>query len=293
MAERLPSARRLLRWGEARLARTGIGPALQEAEWLLGHVTNRTRIQLYLDDGFITRAFIQAYGRLVNRRYHGEPLQYLTGETEFFGRRFRVEPGVFIPRPETESILAAVLDQLRRSGRAAQALRVVEGGTGSGCMAVTLACELPACQVVATDVSYLALTVARSNAQAHGVERRVFFVQGRWNEPLRVRADVCVSNPPYIPSDEVNRLPRDVQHEPRASLDGGADGTRDLLQLLREGPERLVAGGILALECGEEQVAVLQEEAQAIAAFDAIQPVHDLAGRPRGLVLLRGNREKA
>jgi release factor glutamine methyltransferase len=124
------------------------------------------------------------------------------------------------------------------------------------------------------------------------VGQRVLFVQGRGNDPLRLRADGIVSNPPYIPSDKVNYLPRDVRHEPRASLDGGADGTRDLLQLLREGPDRLVAGGILALECGEEQVAVLQEEALAMTVFDAIQPVYDLAGRPRGLVLLCGNREK-
>ena len=199
---------------------------------------------------------------------------------------------MFIPRPETESIVAAVLQELRRSGKAGKPLKLIEVGTGSGCIAVTLACELPACQVVATDVSYLALTIARSNAQTHGVGERVLFIQGRWNDPLRMSADGIVSNPPYIPSDELTRLPRDVQHEPRASLDGGADGTRDLLQLLREGPDRLNAGGILALECGEEQVAVLQKEAQAMTVFDAIQPVRDLAGRPRGLVLLRGNREK-
>jgi release factor glutamine methyltransferase len=224
----------------------------------------------------------------LEERAAGSPLQYLLGETEFYSRRFTVAPGVFIPRPETEAVVEAALARLRDlEVRRRRPLRLVEFGVGSGCIAVTLACELPTCLLVGVELSWDALRAARENAARHGCAARVRLVQGWWANAVSGTCDGILANPPYVPTALVEQLPVDVRHEPRLSLDGGPDGMRDLSQLVTEVPRLLSPGGVLVLECGEDQAAPLAGELRAKHWVDFVEVIHDVAGRPRGIVGIR------
>lgn len=283
-----PRADALLRAATRRLAAAGITPARQEAEWLLGHLLRQPGLTLYLESPRISEPLQQQFLAYVAQRCAGTPLQYLLGEAEFFGRPFDVAPGTFIPRPETETVLAAMLPHLKSlSATARRPLRAVEVGTGSGCLAVTLACEVPACVVVAVEVSWSALQTARRNAQRHGVGGRVHFVQASWLEAVAGPVDALLSNPPYVPTAQVDRLPLDVRQEPGISLDGGPDGLAPYRMLFEQAPRVLRPGGWCAFECGEEQVAVLMAWARAQGWVQQLDAIHDLAGRPRGLCFRR------
>ncbi|MBI4340833.1 MAG: peptide chain release factor N(5)-glutamine methyltransferase [Candidatus Omnitrophica bacterium] len=283
-------AQELLREAARRLEEAGIESPQREAEWLLGHVLGEKPTALYLREAPVPEEVLARLGELISRRCGGIPLQYLLGEAEFFGERFLVAPGVFIPRPETEAVVEAALERLRARQRSAQRpLCLLDLGTGSGCIAVTLARQLSACRIVAVEVSWTSLYVAAENVRRHGLSARVHLVCGRWMEPLRSGDcfDGIIANPPYVPSGQVDRLPLDVRQEPRLSLDGGADGLRELRRLLAEAPRMLDAGGVLVMECAEEQGSVLQREAQAQPWAASVDGVRDLAGRSRGLIIER------
>ena len=271
-----------------RLQEAGVPNARHEAEWLLGGLTGERPLDVYLQDPLLSDGDAERFFAQVEARVSGTPLQYLLGEAEFFGARFAVAPGVFIPRPETETIVEAALQALR--GRAAalgRPLRLLDLGTGSGCIALTLARELPACVVVGVELSWSALCLARQNVRRHGLEERVRLVHGSWFSPVRGLVDGVVSNPPYIPSAQVDRLPLDVRQEPRLSLDGGEQGTRDLLHLIAEAPRVLRSGGVLALECGEAQVEALGRAAASQPWVQTVRSLHDLGGSPRGILITK------
>ena len=263
--------------------------ARREAEWLLSHLLGIPAMELYLSpDRELPPPLIERFLSSVAQRAAGVPLQYLLGETEFFGASFAVEPGVFIPRPETEAVLERALAALRpQAGKGREPLRLLDLGTGSGCLAVTLARALSPCLVVGVELSWTALSMARRNVRRHGVEGTVLLVQGCWADALRGTFDGIVSNPPYVPGDQVNRLPLDVRREPRLSLDGGPEGMRALAHLLAEAPRVLRPRGVFALECGEEQVERLLRLASDADWVEAAEPINDLTGRPRGLLLRR------
>ena len=218
----------LIREGARRLRPDG----RHEAEWLLERLLDTPAADLCLDPARqvpfdIAERFLEA----VARRATGEPLQYLLGQTEFFGRTFDVAPGVFIPRPETEVIVDRAAAALRaRQSRLGRPLRILDLGVGSGCIGVTLACELSACLVVGVELSWTALETARRNARRHRVETRVRFIQGSWIAALRGTFDGLVTNPPYISSAQIDHLSPDVRQEPRLSLDGGPDGLAALIK---------------------------------------------------------------
>ena len=210
------------------------------------------------------------------------------GEADFFGLQFQVVPGVFIPRPETEGVVHAALSSLQpMAARVGRPLRIVDVGTGSGCIAVTLAHHLPSCVVVGVEVSWVALCTAAENVRRHGLGHRVHLVQGQWLEPVQGRVDAVVANPPYIPSALVETLPFDVRQEPRISLDGGPDGMRDLRRILAGAQRVLAPGGLIVFECGEEQVDRVVRDARSHAWIDAVTPLEDLTRRPRGVVIRR------
>ena len=281
-------ARQLIREGVRRLAVAGKEHARHEAEWLLSHLVGSRALDLYARDAQIPEQTAEHFFAKIDARTGGMPLQYLIGEAEFCGAAFVIGPGVFIPRPETERIVEAALLALRpRAARLVRPLRLLDVGTGSGCIAVTLARSLPACVVVGVEVSWKALHTACTNVRRHRVADRVHLVQGRWAEPVCGRMDAIVSNPPYIPSAQVDHLPQDVRHEPRISLDGGEDGLRDLMQVLADAERVLVPGGLLVMECGEDQVEPLVRLARAKTWVASATPVQDLAIRPRGVVIWR------
>lgn len=285
MTAQHPSPHGLIQEGARRLQAAGREHARHEAEWLLSRLVGSRPLELYLEEPPIPAQAVEQFFAHIEARASGAPLQYLLGEAEFFGRPFAVEPGVFIPRPETEAIAEAAIRQLRvLEAERGRPLRVADLGTGSGCIALTLAHALPSCAVIGVEVSWWALRVASQNVRRHGLSDRVRLIQGSWTAPLRFPVDALVSNPPYIPTARVEDVPRDVRQEPRLSLDGGPDGMRDLLQLMAEAPRVLQPGGLLVMECGEEQVGPLRG-AGGSTCWQAATPVHDLAGRPRGILL--------
>ena len=189
----------------------------------------------------------------MERRRRHEPLAYLTGEREFYGRAFTVDRRVLIPRPETEHLVDAVVAFLRDRGDSPSA--VLDLCTGSGCIAVTIALAAPHAALDAVDLSPAALDVARLNVARHGLAARVTLHEGSLFKPLGdKRFDVIASNPPYIPSDEVPALMPDVSHhEPHLALDGGPDGTLVLRSLVAGAPQHLLPGASLVVELGHDQ----------------------------------------
>ncbi len=283
------SVRPLIHAAAHRLQVAGLEHARHEAEWLLGGLLGLKPLELYLWEEPISPRVIERFHSQIDARIAtGIPLQYLLGETEFFGMRFAVAPGVFIPRPETEAVVEATLGVLReRQQQLARPLRLLDLGTGSGCIAVTLARALPTCVVVGVEVTWEALRIAQQNVLRQGLASRVWLVQGSWGEAMSGGFDGIISNPPYVPSTHVEHLPLDVRHEPRASLDGGEDGMRELLQIIAQAPRMLAQGGVVVLECGEGQVGALMRVASASPWVKTVSPMADLAARPRGVLITR------
>lgn len=278
----------LLRVGIERLQSSGVEQARQEAEWLLSQLVGVPRLELYLERAAVSPQTIKRFFAQVEARCCGVPLQYVLREAQFFGERFTVAPGVFIPRPETETMVDAALKVLRpKALQSARPLRLLDLGTGSGCIALTLARSLPACLVVGVELSWTALQVAADNVRRHRLTSQVQLVHSWWLEALRGPFDALVANPPYVPSAQVDRLPLDVRHEPRMSLDGGDDGMRDLRHLMAQAPNVLAPGGLAVFECGENQVSLLVDAAHAASWVASVIALEDLAQRPRGVLIHR------
>lgn len=217
-------------------------------------------------------AAVQRFAALAARRLAGEPLAYLLGEKEFYGRRFAVSPAVLVPRPETELLVQLALDRLRSR----PAARVLDLGTGSGCIAITLALESPPARVLAVDRSATALAVAAANARRLGAA--VEFLRSDWFDAVTGRFDLIVSNPPYVAAADPH-LPA-LRHEPRQALVAGADGLDDLRRIVAAAPAHLQAGGWLIVEHGHDQAADVRA-LYAQAGFVEIETACDLAGVPR------------
>jgi release factor glutamine methyltransferase len=217
----------------------------------------------------------------VAQRAMGHPVAYLLGSREFYSRDFSVGPEVLIPRPETETLVEAALDFCRQRAGAGP-LSILDLGTGSGAIAVTLACERPDLRVVATDASAAALAVARANAHALGCEARIEFVQGEWYAPVAGRRfDLVVSNPPYIAARDPHLGQGDLRFEPAVALtDGSGDGLDSIRAIVSGASGHLNPGGALRLEHGYDQgeaVARLLRE----AGLGSLVALADLAGIPR------------
>ncbi len=240
-----------LRDGEKALEATSTSARL-DAELLLSRALSLSRTQLLsrLRDDCPTD-LLHAYRTLVERRRAGEPVAYIVGEREFFGRRFLVTPSVLIPRPESELLVEEAL----RAAAGKSRVSFLDLGTGSGCLAVTLGLELArrgvAAQGVAVDISRDALAVARGNAQALGAAERISFVESSWlSQPERLSPpfDIILANPPYV--DPAEPSPPELAFEPRGALYSEDNGLRDTREILRTAPPLLAAGGVLLLEVG-------------------------------------------
>jgi len=250
-AEQTWTLGRLLKWTTEHFTKSGVAAPRLEAEVLLAHAAGCKRIELYTRFDEPAEDAVRArFRELVRERGKGCPVAYLVGRKEFFSLEFEITRDVLIPRPETESLVMACLET------ACSEASILDVGTGSGILAVTLARQLRRSVVTAIDISPGALEVARRNAARHGVAERVRFLQGDLLEPLKEgeRFDIIVSNPPYIRSASLAELEPSVRDfEPRLALDGGPDGLEVLGKIARAARDRLRAAGRLLLEFGVGQ----------------------------------------
>jgi len=317
--------RTALKQGLAQLRESHIPSYTLAAELLLLHVLGRDRTWLYAHpEEPVSSANAERFFALIARRTNGEPTQHLTRKQEFWGLEFEVTPDVLIPRPETEHVIEVALDRLavreRRAGRkqtlTGEGLQIADIGTGSGCIAIALAKELPSATIYATDVSPATLTVAKRNAKRHSVSDRIHFLESNLLDQVSLVAaqhavpllgtdssstprqppvtshqspllDLIVSNPPYIGRREAATLMREVRdHEPEVALYGGEEGYELYADLIAQAATHLKPGGILVLELGHSSLPAVQPLLDA-PAWTNVGVTNDLAGIPRVLAAER------
>jgi release factor glutamine methyltransferase len=268
VATALAAARAKLSASEARLL---LGHALgKPPAWLIAH-----------DDEVLAEDALLGFASLAARRAGGEPVAYLVGQREFFGREFDVSPAVLIPRPETELLVELAIAKVGAGSTAT----ILDMGTGSGCIAVTLALEMPQAQVTAVDASEPALRVARDNAEKHGTSLRL--LQSDWFGALSgERFDLIIANPPYVAAGDPHLAAGDLRHEPRLALASGADGLDAIRRIVAAAPQYLSPGGQLWLEHGYDQADAVHELLAAAGLRD-IQQHRDVAG----IVRVSGGRQ--
>ena len=274
----------------ARLAEHQVPDARRDAEVLLGHALGRDRAWLvaHYPDALEEKA-ARVYEALAIRRAAREPLQYITGVQEFWGLPFAVTPDVLIPRPETELVVETALEALRNI----EAPIIVDLCTGSGCIAVSLARVLPQARLFALDRSEAALFVARENARRNDTAARIRFLAGDLLEPLAEldltgRVDLITANPPYIRSDELESLQREVRDfEPGIALIAGPRGTEIAERIITGAPASLRSGGTLVMELGMGQAEELKGVAARTGLYDRIEVHKDLAGIERVMRAMR------
>ncbi|MGD0304048.1 MAG: peptide chain release factor N(5)-glutamine methyltransferase [Candidatus Acidiferrales bacterium] len=293
-----------LKEGIARLRDAGISSFTLTAEVLLMHATERDRTWLFAHpDQILDAPAAQKYFAMIDRRVAGEPTQYITGKQEFWGLEFQVAPGILIPRPETEHVMEVVLARLGErglkihmdTGAPRETIYVADVGTGSGCLAVALAYELPHAKVFATDISTAALEVAKRNAERNDVADRVTFLEGDLLKPFLAESnalpkafDVIGSNPPYIGREEEMTLQREVrEHEPHSALFAGATGLELYGPLVEQAAALLKDRGILALELGHDSADYVRGLFDGQSGWTNVAVTLDLAGIPRVLAAQR------
>ncbi len=320
---------KLIRWTSGYFEKAGIPNPRLDAELLLTHLLKCNRIDLYTrHEAIFKEKHLADFKELIRRRVQREPLQYITGETGFYGLKFRVTPEVLIPRPETELLAEEALriwqgclseDPRRKlsQGRPSAAsgagrtegagggeptagsvegagdkhpCQILDIGTGSGCIAITLAKHLSGARIVATDISKETLEIARENAKRHEVIDRIEFILADIAPWKRFTAEgrsfnLIVSNPPYIATGEFPSLQPEVRDfEPRRALDGGEDGLRIIRQILAETPPFLKEGGLLLMEIGEDQGPAIRNHMQSDTKIHLKEILKDLSGHDRILV---------
>ncbi len=275
-AERIVTVRELLRLAAAELASVQCDSPRLDAELLLTAAWEINRTDLIIRANEAVPAVVaDRFQRMLQRRREREPLAYILGEKEFWSRQFSVSPDVLIPRPETEHLIESALRHLPDRRRAWQ---ICDIGTGSGCIAVTLACEYPEASVTASDISAQALAIAQRNAAMHAVDARMHFRQGNLFaalEPNDGPFDLIISNPPYVAAAEMDALEPELSREPRHALTDEADGLSLLAAILQEGISLLKPGGWIMLETGLCGLPPTPDQ------FTLVEEVCDLAGHLR------------
>jgi len=237
---------------------------------------NRTQLHLRRKDslGKDKSVFVSS---VLKRRIKGEPIQYILGKTDFFGLDFYVNPDVLIPRPETELLVETAVELLTPKSEL-RTINILDIGTGSGCIAVSLAKSIKNAKVYATDISKNALAVAAKNAKKHRVDHKIKFIHSDLFNTRQLRAnnyELIISNPPYIPTGQIDKLQREVLFEPRLSLDGGSDGLKFIKKIIKQSQEFLSADGLLIMEIGFDQANIVKNLFSKCSAFNIIDVVKD------------------
>lgn len=296
---------KLLSWTESYFKSYNIDSPRLTAEILLCHALNISRLDLYLQfDRPLNKDELAAYKSLIKRRVKREPVAYITGIKGFWDSQFTVTSDVLIPRPDTETLVEAALAQIQQKKESLKRkITVLELGTGSGAIAVSLAKANPDVLFFATDISPKAAVVAKNNSTidsettfsvsaAEAIQKEhltnLFFLVGSWFSPIKssIQFDIIISNPPYIPTDEINNLQQEVQHyEPHLALDGGADGIKCLREIMLSAYGYLSQEGILLMEMGFDQYEKLEQESLKIEKYEKPIFIKDYAGHYRVVLL--------
>lgn len=289
------TTRRLLAWMSDAFTKKGLDSPRLSAELLLSHVIGCERLRLYMDaDRPATALERENLRELVSRALTHEPVQYLVGKAFFFGLPFKVDKRVLIPRPATETIVEHILQHARCTpgfgGPSGEGLLIADICTGSGCIAIALAKQLPGARIVAPDISADALALARENAITHAVAERIEFLEGDLFEPLldhpvtRAKNSLhyLVSNPPYIPDHEWAACDRNVRdHEPHIALRGGVDGLDCVRRVIQGGPTLVRPGGLMLVEVADSTAPAALELMKAQPAMAEAEILKDFEGLPR------------
>jgi len=267
-----------------KLRLAGIDRPRTNAELLLGAVLNKSKVDLYLNkDRILTSDEIEKFNHYLKERIAHKPVQYIIGTVEFFGLEFKVDERVLIPRPETETLVEVVIEQLKDKENS----KIIDLGTGSGAIAVSLVKNLKEAFVYATDVSKDALDVAKENAIRNNVENQIEFVCGDLFEPLKNKnlegqIDCVVSNPPYVSKDEFEILPREIKdYEPTVALQSEGEGVFFHKNIIENSVDFLKKGGLLALETAFGQAGKVADLIRQSGDFGDIRIMKDLGGIDR------------
>jgi release factor glutamine methyltransferase len=270
------------------------------AEIFLFSILNLKRVDLYLNkDKILTQPENEKLNSYLQQRISGKPIQYVTGEVGFFGFEFKIDPRAMIPRPETEVLVSEIVEQFKKTKKEFDPLRIIDTGTGSGVIAITLAKELANSIIYATDISKDALELAKENAERNDVEQRIEFVYGDLFKPLKEKnvensIDCIVSNPPYVKDSELGKLDKEIRDfEPKVALLSGEDGIGFHEKITEGAVAYLKSGGLLALEVGlgdaERLAQFISSNRQDVVktlrashnSYENIKIVKDLAGIKR------------
>ncbi|MEO1618786.1 MAG: peptide chain release factor N(5)-glutamine methyltransferase [Planctomycetota bacterium] len=284
MSDQAWTVLRLLQWTTEFFQKRGSDSPRLDAEVLLAHARQCSRIELYTAfEEVPEESQRDAFRELVRRRGEGTPVAQLVGYKEFYSLRFRVNEHTLIPRPETEHLVIEALDCARTIEDLGRPLRIIDVGTGTGAIAVSLAVHRPDCQVVATDISESALEVARWNAQQHDVADRIEFVCTDLMENVQTESfDLICSNPPYVSEAEFLELDRGVKDfEPKTALVAGDDGTEVIKRLMAESYPRLESHGRLIIELSPMIAEACEEYVDQINELGDLRFIKDLAGHKR------------
>jgi release factor glutamine methyltransferase len=279
---------KIIQWATSYFKSNQIDSPRLTIEILLAHVLDVDRIDLYLAfDKPLHVDELTLLKSLIKRRINREPVAYITGKKEFFGLEFDVASDVLIPRPETEFLVEEALKFIPQNA-IYMPMNILDMGTGSGAIIITLSKNRPGHRFFASDISVAVLTIARANAKKHGVQDISFFA-GNWFAPIaqnRETFDIIVSNPPYIPVTEIDRLaPEIVQYEPAFALDGGDDGMQALKILIEGAPLYLNPGGMMLLEIGHDQRDQLSQEINNFSNLTLDKFIRDYGGHDRVAVI--------
>ncbi len=265
------------------LANAGIESSDQEARLLLQHVTNQSLTELMCNLRRPPSADELAQLQVcITRRLRGEPLQYILGFVHFYGRQFMVDSRALIPRPESELLIDMARSLPAQGLTDGGNLLLADVGTGSGVIAVSIACEFPNARVLAVDISREALMVSRSNIHRYSISDRVDLIQGDLLNMIGIECDIIIANLPYVCAADLPYLSREIAcFEPRNALDGGVNGLSLITRLYMQAPGVLKPGGWLILEVGESQAAAVVHSLSQDSRWESITATADLGGIPR------------
>jgi|SRR5690554_4582427 len=270
----------LIKLSAGYLEEKGCSSARLDAELLLAHVLELDRLDLYLNfDKPLDNREVSEYRSLIGRRGQRIPVAYLTGVKEFYSLPFKVTPAVLIPRPETEFIIDKILELVEPD----EPVKILEIGTGSGAIAIALACQDPNFSITATDISREALDIAKNNAANLEVCHQISFVEADLFTNVEGKFEIICSNPPYIPSDELSGLAPELFEEPRLALDGGSDGLCFYNKILEQASSYLENPGFVVLEIGWNQAETVRKLGVQ-AGFQWIETVVDYGGNDRVVI---------